>query len=326
MRKTSQILFLFLLMYIGSSGQSPSDFELDTIDQILILNHYSEVDGFLLYLPLEESNTDTFDLVVFAHGFGALNPMVYGGWIEHLVGQGNAVLFVRYQLSMFSTSTDDFVPNTVSAIQGAYTLAAQYGLHLSSDHIDLIGHSYGGVIIGNIAATYKNFDIPQPRFAFLCEPGSGPLSGGVLESYEDIDKELMLVIIVGDEDHTVGQKLGLRVYDTATETDNRILFWQYADENADADEEIEASHYEPYSIDQRFDVGIENFTVKRAEKVSMFNQVDYNGYWQIFDTLQDLARSGKQEVESKLLEDLSELGKWSDGTNIKSMDWRLGGR
>ncbi len=315
-----------LLVLVSGSlfSQSTPEPTVDTIDQVLVLNNYSEEEGFMLYLPLENCDDDTLDLVVFLHGFGALNPKVYGGWIEHLVLEGNAVLFPRYQMSIFTTSTTDFVPNTVSAIKKVFGLAGQYNYHLNSEYVDLIGHSYGGVIIGNIAATYRVHDIPTPRVAFLCEPGLGPLTGAVLESYEDIDKDLMLVIIVGDEDHTVGQKLGLIIYETAIQTDQRMLFWQFADENGE--ERIEASHYEPYSFDARFDVGYENFTIKRAERVSMLNQVDYNGYWQIFDKHQEQADTGKRVIAPELIEQMSKLGTWSDGTQLKTMEWRLGGK
>jgi hypothetical protein len=321
--------FIFGFLSIGPFNiniysQSSLETSSDTIDQILILNNYANEDGYILYLPLENSENDTLDLVVFVHGFGALNPKVYGSWIEHLTNQGNAVLFVRYQMSIFTTSTTVFVPNTVAAIHSVYDLMARMDYHINTDCIDLIGHSYGGVIIGNIAATYRDHNIPTPRVAFLCEPGAGPLTGAVLESYEAMDKELVLAIVVGDEDQTVGQKLGVKVYETAVQTDSRMLFWQFADGNED--ERIEASHYEPYSYDHRFDIGIENFSIKRAEKVSMLNQVDYNGYWQIFDNLQEHASSGNCVLEPEFIEHLSNLGKWSDGSRIKSMDWRMSGK
>lgn len=321
---SSFVIMLFSIVSTVLSAQDSTALTIDTIDRVLVLNNYDVEDGFLLYLPLEECEDSTLNLVVFVHGFGALNPMVYGGWIEHLVTQGNAVLFPRYQMSIFSTSTDDFVPNTVAAIRTAYGLVAQYGYQLNDEYIDLIGHSYGGVIIGNIAATCDDHNIPAPRLALLCEPGAGPFSGAVLDSYDGIDNDILLAIIVGDEDHTVGQKLGLIVYETAVNAENRILFWQYADENKE--ESIGASHYEPYSYDKRFDVGIENFTISRAEKVSSLDQVDHHGYWQIFDSLQGQVNFGKVAIDTQLIEKLSDMGEWSDGTHVRPMEWRVGGK
>jgi hypothetical protein len=166
--------------------------------------------------------------------------------------------------------------------------------------------------------------IPTPRLVMLCEPGSGPLSGAVLDSYEGIHNDIILVIVVGDKDHTVGQKLGLIVYETAIKNENRMLFWQYEDEHEE--ESIGASHYEPYSYDPRFDNDIENFTVKRAKGVSQLDQVDFYGYWQIFDLLQKHAIRGAGNVDTSLIGEMSNLGKWSDGSPVKAMEWRQGGK
>ena len=125
-------------------------------------------------MPKESSGP--LNLVTFVHGFGALNPVVYGGWIEHLTQNGNVVVFARYQESMFSTPTTDFVPNTVNAIIEARKVLDERGVEYDKERIDLIGHSYGGVIIGNIAANHTDYGLPQPGIALLCEPGSGPRS------------------------------------------------------------------------------------------------------------------------------------------------------
>ncbi len=36
-------------------------------------------------------------VVVFLHSWGAVNPALYGGWIEHLARKGNLVLYPRFQ-------------------------------------------------------------------------------------------------------------------------------------------------------------------------------------------------------------------------------------
>src|SRR5262245_4974237 len=36
---------------------------------------------------------ESVPVVVFLHGWGAMNPLLYGGWIEHLVKRGNIVVF-----------------------------------------------------------------------------------------------------------------------------------------------------------------------------------------------------------------------------------------
>ena len=306
----------FLLFGMADIQNIPSDISTDPAVDIETIDRYEGADGFYIFMPKEHDGP--LNLVTFVHGFGALNPVVYGGWIEHLTSTGNVVVYARYQESMFSTPTTEFVPNTIAAIKEARKALDEKDVEYTRDHIDLIGHSYGGVIIGNIAANYQDFELPFPRVVFLCEPGSGPLTGGVLESYESIPSESLLAIVVGDDDRTVGQSLGKKVFETALRTPNRVLFWQYADENGD--ENIGASHYEPYSYNDKFDNGIDNFTVKRAGKVSNLDAVDHFGYWQIFDTLKECSVSGQDRLDMTTIDVMADLGSWSDGTPIRAME------
>ena len=289
----------------------------EVVPGVTRFDNYEAADGYYLFVPTD-SKADSLNTVVFVHGFGAINPVAYGSWIEHLVKQGNAVIYVRYQEGLFSTSTTEFVPNTATAVNNAILHATSEGFTLRSKSIDLIGHSYGGVISANIAVNWQSLGVPEPGVVLLCEPGSGPLTGGLLETYEGMSPDLLLAIVVGDDDHTVGQSLGQKVMETSTNTPNRVLFWQYADENGE--EEIEASHYEPYSYDSRFDNGISNFTVNRSEKVSDLNAVDSLGYWQIYDQLSSLKQSGLQTYSEELLLELASLGTYKDGTAIKPME------
>ena len=79
-------------------------------DSLIIHNFAENPDGYWLYEPAcptpEQAN-----VVVFMHGYGAYNPMIYGAWIKHLVLNGNIVIFPRYQKNLFSPSTDKFVEN-----------------------------------------------------------------------------------------------------------------------------------------------------------------------------------------------------------------------
>ncbi len=311
------ILLLVYFVPLEDRYVPKDDFEV--VPGITRIDNYADADGYYLFVPTEQPS-DSMDAVVFVHGFGAINPMVYGGWIEHIVSQKKMVIYVRYQEGMISTPTTDFVPNTSTAISNALLHARNKGYPVKASGIDLIGHSYGGVISANIAANWRTLGVPQPRVAFLCEPGSGPFTGGVLESYEGIDSNIHLAIVVGDDDFTVGQTLGLKVLETAINTPNRVLFWQYADENGE--EEIGASHYEPYSYDDRFDNEISNFTVSRASNVSSLDAVDFNGYWQIYDSISALQPN--ELYTEALLTELADLGSFKDGSPIRPMEIRLG--
>lgn len=278
--------------------------------------------GFWLYEPVSDQ-IDTAHLIVFIHGYGALNPMIYGGWIKHLVQKGNVVLFPRYQKGIFSTPAKDFPENTVSAIKAALEiLKEKEHIPVYENTISLVGHSYGGVISANLANYHEVLGIPFPQAVFLCSPGSGPLRGAVLKSYDKIPSRTKLLIMHSERDHVVGDKLAKRVFATATQVTQRNLIKQYSDSHGEPG--VSSGHNESYSIDQDFDGGIYNTTVKRAKRIGQTNAVDYYGYWKLYDALLDCARSNTNcDFAFGDTPQQRSLGKWSDGKAIHELEITL---
>ena len=60
----------------------------------------------------------TAPVIVFLHGWGGMNPLYYGAWVDHLVKRGNIVIYPRYQANLL-TPIREFTPNTVAAIKDA---------------------------------------------------------------------------------------------------------------------------------------------------------------------------------------------------------------
>src|SRR5271165_2568939 len=52
-------------------------------------------------------------VVVFFHGWFAVNPAFYGAWIDHLVRSGRTVIFPRYQNDV-GTLPKEFLPNAIA--------------------------------------------------------------------------------------------------------------------------------------------------------------------------------------------------------------------
>ncbi|MDX1407551.1 MAG: alpha/beta fold hydrolase [Saprospiraceae bacterium] len=314
MRVTGVVLLLCIIFRAAAQPANLSG--IDTIGEVLRLDVYDRADGYYVYLP-KAPLQDSLDLVVFLHGYGALNPMIFGKWIEHLVSdQQHCVVYPRYQQSLFKPSPFEFVPNTVEALHHFLQQTAA-SVPVDIRNMYLIGHSYGGVIAANLAARYEEYNLPHPRAVFVCQPGTGPFSGGVLESYAEIGDEVQLVIMTGSNDQTVGKDLGFRMFKEATNTPRRMLIRQFPDRHAD--EEIDASHYEPYSVDARYDNGISNFTSGKALRVSRLDQVDVHGYWKIFDRLVEACKADRS-LHTQSIEQLSELGRWPDGTPVRALE------
>ena len=327
-----RLLVLLLLCVLNQSGASQWSSLLSVPEwdrpvfplaiqngDIEIIDHAANETGYHLIRSLEYP-VDGKSVVVFLHGYGALNPMIYGTWLKHLAMQGHAVVYPRYQKSIFSPPPSEFVSNTVIGIQKALDELAQLGYPVESMRLNLIGHSYGGVIAANIAARYGQYGLPKPSVALVCQPGTGPFKGGILESYAEMDPELRLAILVGADDGTVGEKFGRHLFDVTTSVNERIFLRQFEDRHDEA--RISASHYEPYSIYQDFDNGHRNFTAKKALRLSALNLVDL-GYWKVFDLMfwtglldLDLSIEDQKRI-------LSSLGNWQDGVPVKRMEVRV---
>ena len=115
----------------------------------------------------------------------------------------------------------------------------------------------------------------------LVSPGSGPFKGGVLDSYKAIPSDVKMLVMVSDNDRTVGDKLGIRIYETATNVEQRNFIRQFHDSSISPAQY--AGHNESYAVDLDFDNGIRNFTAKRALRIGRVDNVDYFGYWKLFD-------------------------------------------
>jgi len=271
--------------------------------------------GYWLFEP-GHPTPDSAHIVVFLHGYGAINPMIYGGWIQHLVRKGNIVIYPRYQRKIFPPRTKRFAPNAVKGIKAAlYHLDTTDHLVALTENMSLVGHSYGGALVGNLAARYQEYGLPKPTAALLCSPGSGPFRGGILKSYENIPVDMKLLVMVSERDKTVGDKLGKRIFNTATQTTDRHLIVQRQDQREGHG--TRAGHNESYSLDPSLDCGLHNITSRRAAKVSRIDAVDFYAYWKLLDALHDCTRLN-QNCEYAIGNTVQQqsMGTWSDGQEV----------
>src|SRR5918998_2378245 len=74
----------------------------------------------------------TAPVIVFLHGWGGMNPLYYGAWLDHLVKRGNIVIYPRYQANLL-TPSGDFLPNTLYAVKDAVERLQTEQGHVSAD-------------------------------------------------------------------------------------------------------------------------------------------------------------------------------------------------
>ena len=260
-------------------------------ESVVFQDFAANPDGYWLFEPADPK-PDSAHVVVFVHGYGGYNPMIYGKWIRHLVRKGNIVIYPRYQRDMLFPHPSKFSENTSKAIRDALDELEKEG-HVKPivSHLALVGHSYGGVVCADLAVNFEKHEIPQPKVAMLCAPGTGKFSAGRLKTYEDMPEDLSLLIVVNDNDWVVGDEFALKVFNEATGVRQRNLLRQFADDHGNPT--IQATHNQCYSLDTLYDSGVRNFTANRALQISTEDAVDFYGYWKLFDAMLECERSGQ---------------------------------
>ncbi len=289
---------------------------------VIFQDFASQADGYWLFEP-DAPKPDSAHVVVFVHGYGGYNPMIYGKWIKHLVRKGNIVIYPRYQLNMLSPHPDKFSENVSKAVRDALSkLEEDEHVRPIVSELAFIGHSYGGVVSADLAINFKSQEIPQPKAVMLCSPGTGRLNGGRLESYAEMPDNLHLLILTNDNDWVVGDEFALKVFKEATSVKQRNLLRQFADDHGEPP--LAADHNQSYSLDTLFDSGVHNYTAKRALRISTEDAVDYNGYWKLLDAVLDCRRYGTNcHYAYGGTPEQTSLGYWSDGTPIRPLEVTL---
>ncbi|MFN0035051.1 MAG: chlorophyllase/cutinase-like alpha/beta fold protein [Saprospiraceae bacterium] len=280
----------------------------------------TKADGYWLFEPADPV-PDSAEVVVFLHGYGAYNPMVYGKWIKHLVAKGNIVIYPRYQKNLVWPRPDAFPQNAATGIRDALKVLGTEG-HVKprTEKVAYVTHSYGGVIATNLAVHWEKFGVPKPAAMLLAQPGSGPFKGARLANYERLPSDLNLLVVVGEDDVIVGGEFGYRVFQTAVNTPNRNFIVHRRD-TTNARRWILATHSEPYAYDLDFDTGVRNYTAKRVLMVGRLNEVDFNCYWKLADALIAYTRTGQYgDVAFGNSARQRFLGLWPDGRPMKEME------
>jgi pimeloyl-ACP methyl ester carboxylesterase len=159
-------------------------------------------------------------LVVFTHGWGAMEPTVYRTWIDHIVRRGAILIFPRYQANL-RTPADRFTRHAAAALADAVRRidAGELGVKRDGDGALYVGHSVGGLLAPNLAALATTAGLPRPLAILSVEPGKswGPRSLRVpLENLSTIPVGVLLVAMAGDQDRLVGMRDAKRIYDAAS--------------------------------------------------------------------------------------------------------------
>jgi pimeloyl-ACP methyl ester carboxylesterase len=304
--------------------------------QAVIKNRYgSREKEYWIYEP-DSPRPGSAPLVIFIHGWGGMNPLYYGAWIDHLVKRGNIVVYPRYQATLL-TGREDFLPNTIAAINDAIKRLRSEPGHVRPDlsRVAVVGHSLGGLLAASTAAVAGENGIPRMRAVMSVEPGLTRSPANVpLADLKKIPADTLLLSVAGDRDTLVDDADAKRIYYESTQVSaaNKDFIKLVSDDHGRPG--LIASHRAPTSPDLNYDNG-EGNRMRRSDGAGVaqdiggqlpsglmpeVNALDYYGVWKLFDALTDAAFYGKNREYA--LGNTSQqrfMGKWSDGVAVKEL-------
>lgn len=282
-------------------------------------------------------------VVVFLHGWSAIDPQIYGAWIKHLVRHGRIVIYPAYQDSLF-TSPRDFAPNAIDAVKQALSIQNPgRAAEPDASRLAVFGHSAGGFTGANLCARAAAAGLPQPQALFVLQPGKTntrdqrDLVG--LDDLAALPSSTLLLALAGDRDRLVGDADAERVFreSTSIPAQNKDFVMLRSDEHGSPG--LHADHLAPCCFDasivsdevrrqsaellagfriNRHDPGTNSFWAGLGARFLPTNTLDWLGCWRLGDALlgaafegrwHEMALGGGSSIQSS-------LGHWSDGTPV----------
>jgi len=305
------------------------------------------VDQYWIFEPADPAPVSA-PLIVFNHGWGAVNPRGYGAWIEHLVRRGNIVVYPRYQ-EQWRSPPEEIAGNAIRAVKDAIK-RLEDGRHVKPElsKFAIVGHSAGGQTSANMAARARASGLPEPKAIMCVQPGKSwnkvERACIPLDDLGKIPRGVLLLAVVGDNDTIARDIDAKRIFAETTQISlsNKDFIILVSDDHGKP--ALAADHFAPCALDNDYDSGEKNDqqgslsslketlssrAIERTGardfpslngKLHSTDALDYYGLWKLFDGLCDAAFYGKNR-DFALGNTASQrfMGKWSDGVPVKEL-------
>jgi acetyl esterase/lipase len=259
-------------------------------------------------------------VVIFMHGYRALDPHDYGGWIEHLVARGNVVIYPIYEHTR-RDGRQQLLEQAVAGIRHALDYLDAHGVMADRQRFAVTGHSMGGGMAVLLAARSQTYGLPAIPAVMPVQPGSKGGQGFPREVFAELPADLMLLVIEGDRDQFEDSRMGRAMVTGSRlvpETQKRFIILQSDDT---ANPPRLADHYAPLSPHPEYRLEpVSDRKQRRQDFVKKVMRIrdgeidvlDTRVMWPLFDALMDAAFADQKDIR-RVLESVGDNGGlWRD--------------
>ena len=176
----------------------------------------SGTQGAAIFKPRASGGPAAGKVVVFLHGWAAVDPVFYGRWIDHLVRRGTTVIYPIYQEAPFTDATTP-LPNMLVALRLAFQ-----DVSVDASRLVVAGHSAGGALSADYAASAQAAGLARPAAVFSVYPGRA--IGDVEARLKAVDgrniaSSTRMLVLAGARDTLVGTRWARQIAGSATRAD-----------------------------------------------------------------------------------------------------------
>jgi pimeloyl-ACP methyl ester carboxylesterase len=245
-------------------------------------------------------------LVIVIHGYTLRDSDPYLGWIEHLVRRGAVVLYPEYQED--ATEDTAYRQNLLDDVRDALGTLQDEGIAADLTQVAVTGHSLGGALAVDYAASAAAAGLPTPAVVMSVAPGCiQDLACLVADLAMVPATTRVLVVTDADDSDPSGGGAVERIWGglSAVPLEQRDLVTLVSD-----------THGIPWLLATHEQVEAYS-SVDATAGTDVANALDWYGTWKWLDALMACAFDG--EWCEHALGDTPEqrfMGEWSDGVPV----------